>query len=157
MQRARLTAAVGFRGSKKALLPPVPSLRARPGYSTITERSPKSLVVGDGQSDASPTAGAMQGLMPSQNIQDAFLNTARKERLPVTIYLTSGVKLSGRVRGFDKYCVVFETNHQEQLIFKHAISTVVTSRPHHHPAGAARAEEPAEKDEAAHVPGLPAS
>ena len=71
--------------------------------------------------------------MASQNLQDAFLNTARKERLPVTIYLTSGVKLSGRVRGFDKYCVVFETNHQEQLIFKHAISTIVTSRHSHGP------------------------
>ncbi|MBI1358399.1 MAG: RNA chaperone Hfq [Acidobacteria bacterium] len=70
--------------------------------------------------------------MPSQNLQDAFLNSARKERLPVTIYLTSGVKLSGRVRGFDKYCVVFETNHQEQLIFKHAISTVVTPRQSSH-------------------------
>ena len=69
--------------------------------------------------------------MPSQNLQDAFLNSARKERTPVTIYLTSGVKLSGRVRGFDKYCVVFETNHQEQLIFKHAISTVVTPRAGH--------------------------
>jgi host factor-I protein len=69
--------------------------------------------------------------MPSQNLQDAFLNSARKERLPVVIYLTSGVKLSGRVRGFDKYCVVFETNHQEQLIFKHAISTVVTPRGGH--------------------------
>ena len=69
--------------------------------------------------------------MPSQNLQDAFLNSARKERIPVTIYLTSGVKLSGRVRGFDKYCVVFETNHQEQLIFKHAISTVVTPRAGH--------------------------
>jgi host factor-I protein len=69
--------------------------------------------------------------MPSQNLQDAFLNSARKERLPATIYLTSGVKLSGRVRGFDKYCVVFETNHQEQLIFKHAISTVVTPRGGH--------------------------
>jgi host factor-I protein len=66
--------------------------------------------------------------MPSQNLQDAFLNSARKERAPVTIYLTSGVKLSGRVKGFDKYCVVFETNHQEQLIFKHAISTVVSPR-----------------------------
>ena len=66
--------------------------------------------------------------MPNQNLQDAFLNSARKERLPVTIYLTSGVKLAGRVRGFDKYCVVFETNHQEQLIFKHAISTVVTGK-----------------------------
>ena len=68
--------------------------------------------------------------MPTQNLQDAFLNSARKERTPVHIYLTSGVKLSGRVKGFDKYCVVFETNHQEQLIFKHAISTVVTPRGH---------------------------
>ncbi len=65
--------------------------------------------------------------MPSQNLQDAFLNTARKERQPAVIYLTSGVKLTGHVRGFDEYCVVFETNHQEQLIFKHAISTVVTT------------------------------
>lgn len=75
--------------------------------------------------------------MPNQNLQDAFLNSARKERVPVTIYLTSGVKLSGRVRGFDKYCVVFETNHQEQLIFKHAISTVVMGRR----AGAMRSDE----------------
>ena len=66
--------------------------------------------------------------LPNQNLQDAFLNSARKELVPVTIYLTSGVKLSGRVRGFDKYCVVFETNHQEQLLFKHAISTVVMGR-----------------------------
>jgi host factor-I protein len=77
--------------------------------------------------------------MPAQNLQDAFLNSARKERSPVTIYLTSGVKLSGRVRGFDKYCVVFETNHQEQLIFKHAISTVVGPRPTSgHPGGERR-------------------
>lgn len=75
--------------------------------------------------------------MPNQNLQDAFLNSARKERVPVTIYLTSGVKLSGRVRGFDKYCVVFETNHQEQLLFKHAISTVVMGRR----PGAMRADE----------------
>ncbi len=68
--------------------------------------------------------------MSNQNLQDAFLNGARKERLPVTIYLVSGVKLSGRVKGFDKYCVVFETSHQEQLIFKHAISTVVTAKQH---------------------------
>jgi host factor-I protein len=86
--------------------------------------------------------------MPSQNLQDAFLNTARKERLPVVIYLTSGVKLSGRVRGFDKYCVVFETNHQEQLIFKHAISTVVTSRQPHGPGqGAHRHSEHSDTDQ----------
>ena len=62
---------------------------------------------------------------PAQNIQDSFLNTARKDRTPITIYLLSGVKLSGRIRSFDKYCLVLESNHQEQMIFKHAISTVV--------------------------------
>src|SRR5579884_2732577 len=65
---------------------------------------------------------------PAQNIQDSFLNTARKDKSVITIYLLSGVKLTGRIRSFDKYSVVLETNNQEQLIFKHAISTVVISR-----------------------------
>jgi len=68
---------------------------------------------------------------PAQNIQDSFLNTARKDKCVITIYLLSGVKLSGRIRSFDKYSVVLDTNNQEQLIFKHAISTVVMSRPPH--------------------------
>jgi host factor-I protein len=70
----------------------------------------------------------MENSKPAQNIQDSFLNTARKERLNVTIYLMSGVKLTGRIRSFDKYSVVLEANNQEQLIFKHAISTVVIGR-----------------------------
>ena len=65
---------------------------------------------------------------PAQNIQDSFLNNARKEKGLVTIYLLSGVKLSGRIKSFDKYSLVLETSNQEQLIFKHAISTVVTTR-----------------------------
>lgn len=68
---------------------------------------------------------------PAQNIQDSFLNTARKDKAVITIYLLSGVKLTGRIRSFDKYSVVLETNNQEQLIFKHAISTVVISRGAH--------------------------
>jgi host factor-I protein len=68
---------------------------------------------------------------PAQNIQDSFLNTARKDKAVITIYLLSGVKLTGRIRSFDKYSVVLETNNQEQLIFKHAISTVVISRAMH--------------------------
>jgi len=68
---------------------------------------------------------------PAQNIQDSFLNTARKERTNITIYLLSGVKLTGRIRSFDKYSVVLETNNQEQLIFKHAISTVAMGRTSH--------------------------
>jgi host factor-I protein len=70
----------------------------------------------------------MDSNKPAQNIQDSFLNTARKERLSITIYLLSGVKLTGRIRSFDKYSVVLEANGQEQLIFKHAISTVVMGR-----------------------------
>jgi host factor-I protein len=72
----------------------------------------------------------------AQNIQEAFLNNARKDKTFLTIYLMSGVKLSGRIKSFDKYSVVLETNNQEQLIFKHAISTVVVSRPFHASAGA---------------------
>jgi host factor-I protein len=68
---------------------------------------------------------------PAQNIQDSFLNNARKDKGVVTIYLLSGVKLSGRIKSFDKYSLVMETNNQEQLIFKHAISTVVTLKPSH--------------------------
>ena len=67
---------------------------------------------------------------PAQNIQDSFLNTARKDKALITLYLLSGVKLTGRIRSFDKYSVVLETNNQEQLIFKHAISTVVMQKPH---------------------------
>jgi host factor-I protein len=70
----------------------------------------------------------MENKPAAQNIQDTFLNTARKERSSITIYLMSGVKLTGRIRSFDKYSVVLETNNQEQLIFKHAISTVAVSK-----------------------------
>jgi host factor-I protein len=68
---------------------------------------------------------------PAQNIQDSFLNTARKEKTSITVYLLSGVKLTGRIRSFDKYSVVLETGNQEQLIFKHAISTVVMAKSGH--------------------------
>lgn len=71
----------------------------------------------------------------AQNIQEAFLNNARKDKTFLTIYLMSGVKLSGRIKSFDKYSVVLETNNQEQLIFKHAISTVVVSKPVHAASG----------------------
>jgi host factor-I protein len=68
---------------------------------------------------------------PAQNIQDSFLNNARKDKIVLTIYLMSGVKLSGRIKSFDKYSLVLETNNQEQLIFKHAVSTVVTQKASH--------------------------
>ncbi len=68
---------------------------------------------------------------PAQNIQDSFLNNARKDKVLLTIYLMSGVKLTGRIKSFDKYSLVLETNNQEQLIFKHAVSTVVTQKMPH--------------------------
>ena len=68
---------------------------------------------------------------PAQNIQDSFLNNARKDKIVLTIYLMSGVKLSGRIKSFDKYSLILESNSQEQLIFKHAISTVVVSKAGH--------------------------
>jgi host factor-I protein len=78
----------------------------------------------------------------AQNIQEAFLNNARKDKTFLTIYLMSGVKLSGRIKSFDKYSVILETNNQEQLIFKHAISTVVVSRPFHSAAHSSPASAP---------------
>ncbi len=73
--------------------------------------------------------------LTQQNIQEAFLNNARKDKTFLTIYLMSGVKLSGRIRSFDKYSVILEAANQEQLIFKHAISTVVIARSPHVPGG----------------------
>ncbi len=63
-----------------------------------------------------------------QNIQDAFLNTVRREKSTVTIYLLHGAKLTGRIKSFDKFSVLLETGSQEQLIFKHAISTISHAR-----------------------------
>jgi host factor-I protein len=63
-----------------------------------------------------------------QNIQDAFLNTVRREKTTVIIYLVSGAKLTGRIRSFDKFSVLLESGSQEQLIFKHAISTISQAR-----------------------------
>lgn len=59
-----------------------------------------------------------------QNIQDAFLNTVRREKTTVTVYLINGAKLTGRIRSFDKFSVLLESGTHEQLIFKHAISTI---------------------------------
>jgi len=88
----------------------------------VTLAAASNLNEGDRQMETKPA---------QQNIQDSFLNTARKERHNITIYLVSGVKLTGRIRSFDKYSVVLETGNQEQLIFKHAISTVVMARQMH--------------------------
>src|SRR5436853_6916337 len=68
------------------------------------------------------------GKQAPQNIQDAFLNTVRREKTAVIVYRMNGAKLSGRIRSFDKFSVLLESGSQEQLIFKHAISTIQHAR-----------------------------
>jgi host factor-I protein len=63
------------------------------------------------------------------NLQDTFLNQVRKENLPVTIYLVNGFQLKGLVRGFDNFTVVIEFEGKQQMVYKHAISTVMPIRP----------------------------
>ena len=62
------------------------------------------------------------------NIQDVFLNYARRERLPVTIHLLDGRHFEVRIKNFDRFAVIVEVNGADQLIFKHAISTIGTQR-----------------------------
>jgi host factor-I protein len=58
------------------------------------------------------------------NLQDVFLNQVRKEHIAVTIYLTNGFQLKGLVKGFDNFTVVLDTDGRQQLVYKHAISTI---------------------------------
>ena len=64
-----------------------------------------------------------------QNLQDVFLNTVRKGKTPLTIFLVNGVKLQGVVTWFDNFCVLLRREGQIQLVYKHAISTIMPSQP----------------------------
>lgn len=63
------------------------------------------------------------------NLQDTFLNQVRKENMPVTVYLVNGFQLKGLVRGFDNFTVVLDFEGKQQMVYKHAISTVMPLRP----------------------------
>lgn len=63
------------------------------------------------------------------NLQDTFLNQVRKDNLPVTIYLVNGFQLKGLVKGFDNFTVIIEFEGRQQMVYKHAISTVMPIRP----------------------------
>ncbi|MBO6827751.1 MAG: RNA chaperone Hfq [Sneathiella sp.] len=65
----------------------------------------------------------------SLNVQDVFLNKVRKDNVPVTIFLVNGVKLQGSVSAFDNFCVTLRRDKQDQLVYKHAISTVMPASP----------------------------
>ncbi|MDD3269103.1 MAG: RNA chaperone Hfq [Syntrophomonadaceae bacterium] len=63
------------------------------------------------------------------NLQDAFLNQVRKDKIPVTIFLVNGFQIKGMVKGFDNFTVIVELDQRQQLVYKHAISTVAPVRP----------------------------
>ncbi len=65
----------------------------------------------------------------SQNVQDVFLNHIRKNKVQVTVFLVNGVKLQGVITWFDNFCVLLRRDGQSQLVYKHAISTVMPSVP----------------------------
>lgn len=66
-----------------------------------------------------------------QSLQDPFLNALRRERVPVSIYLVNGIKLQGQIESFDQFVILLK-NTVSQMVYKHAISTVVPSRPVSH-------------------------
>jgi host factor-I protein len=73
--------------------------------------------------------GSFQMASDKQNLQDAFLNHVRKAKVPVTIFLINGVKLQGVITWFDNFCVLLRRDGQSQLVYKHAISTIMPGAP----------------------------
>lgn len=63
------------------------------------------------------------------NLQDVFLNTIRKERVEVTVFLTNGYQIKGVIRGYDSFVIMIETDGNQQVVYKHAVSTIRPSRP----------------------------
>lgn len=75
------------------------------------------------------------------NLQDSFLNQVRKENVAVIIYLVNGFQLRGMVRGFDNFTVIIENDGKQQLVYKHAISTVTPLKPLNHVYAAEKKED----------------
>jgi host factor-I protein len=63
------------------------------------------------------------------NLQDVFLNQVRKEHVQITVFLVSGYQIKGLVKGFDPYTLVIDSDGKQQMIYKHAISTIIPARP----------------------------
>jgi host factor-I protein len=87
---------------------------------------------------------AMRMADKSENIQDLFLNNARRDRALVTLLLMNGSKLTGKVRSFDKWSLVLDANHQDQLVYKHAIATITAHTRANHGGTAANGNSSSE-------------
>lgn len=81
------------------------------------------------ESDATPEAAPITGGAKGQNLQDQFLNLLRKNKTPVTMFLVKGVKLQGIVTWFDNFSILLRRDGQSQLVYKHAVSTIMPSVP----------------------------
>lgn len=68
-------------------------------------------------------------MQKTQNLQDAFLNQVRRDKTPLTVFLMNGFQMRGQIRAFDGFTVILETDGKQQLIYKHAISTIIPPRP----------------------------
>ncbi len=77
----------------------------------------------------------------TQNLQDIFLNQARKKAMPLTVFLMNGFQMRGTVTGFDNFVVILDSDGKNQMIYKHAISTVAPARPLAIPAEREEEEE----------------
>ncbi|WMC09911.1 RNA chaperone Hfq [Oceanimonas pelagia] len=81
-----------------------------------------------------------------QSLQDPFLNALRRERVPVSIYLVNGIKLQGQIESFDQFVILLK-NTVSQMVYKHAISTVVPARPVHHLTSASGGQEQTDSEQ----------
>ena len=90
------------------------------------DTEPSIAVPGTANQKAEKTAMAAER---AQNLQDTFLNHVRKAKIPLTIFLMNGVKLQGVVTWFDNFCVLLRRDGHSQLVYKHAISTIMPGHP----------------------------
>ena len=101
-------------------MPQVPWLINRAGDWTTTSR---------GRGPRAKKWNNGNGSRTTQNLQDTFLNHVRKSKIPLTIFLVNGVKLQGVVTWFDNFCVLLRRDGHSQLVYKHAISTIMPGHP----------------------------
>ena len=101
--------------------------------SQWVEKPQKTIIVGGTpvitQTEGKKTEGTKMSPEKSRNVQDVFLNHIRKNKTPVTVFLVNGVKLQGIVTWFDNFSVLLRRDGHTQLVYKHAISTVMPSVP----------------------------
>ena len=99
----------------------------------LESRAPPLHTLPEGEIAPQPGASKNKGIpiMASdrQNLQDAFLNQVRKTKIPVTVFLINGVKLQGVITWFDNFCILLRRDGQSQLVYKHAVSTIMPSQP----------------------------